>query len=248
VKWLRTLVIFDSGEVLTSPSWEEIHQSYLRAIRSIDHPAGSGKFLLRRAIKKAGNIQRNGVVYLRRKFLDYLVEKEGWHKEQHTAVSQIHLSTEIKLYPGGKRHVEPVESEFGGFDFLTTRGSDSLRVAIEWETGNISSSHRSLNKLAIALEAGAINAGVLIVPSRDLYGHLTDRIGNIQELAGYLPLWKAIGRNVKRGVLAITVVEYDELTDDSAIPYLSLGNDGRAKQGRASAAKLLAKSKKRRKR
>ncbi|HTQ36898.1 MAG TPA: hypothetical protein VMH77_07665, partial [Steroidobacteraceae bacterium] len=54
-----------------------------------------------------------------------------------------------------------------------------------------------------------------------------------RELAGYLPLWKAVGANVTKGLLAITVVEHDELTTDPRIPYLKVGNDGRAREGRA---------------
>lgn len=69
-----------------------------------------------------------------------------------------------------------------------TTGPNGAKVAIEWETGNISSSHRSMNKLGIALMGGVIQIGVLIVPSRDLYDHLTDRIGNIGELSGYLSM------------------------------------------------------------
>lgn len=114
-----------------------------------------------------------------------------------------------------------------------TRTPSSLQVAIEWETGNISSSHRSVNKLAIALASGVIQAGVLIVPSRSCYEHMTDRIGNIGELAGYLELWEAAKTRVERGLLAISVVEADALTDDRKFKFLPVGNDGRAAQGRA---------------
>ena len=92
--------------------------------------------------------------------------------------------------------------------------------------------HRSLNKLAIALAAGKIQAGVLILPSRELYEHLTDRIGNIRELSPYLGMWSGLSSTVERGLLAITVVEHDELTDDEAHPYLKSGTDGRSKEGR----------------
>lgn len=87
-----------------------------------------------------------------------------------------------------------------------------------------------MNKLAIALGAGIIDIGVLIVPSRDLYEHLTDRIGNISELSGYLSMWEGLKSSVKRGVLAITVVEHDELTDDPAVPFLPSGKDGNAEK------------------
>jgi hypothetical protein len=33
------------------------------------------------------------------------------------------------------------------------------------------------------------------------------------------------------------VVEHDELTDDHELPYLTRGNDGRAKEGRAKRTK-----------
>ena len=69
--------------------------------------------------------------------------------------------------------------------------------------------------------------------SRDLYKHLTDRIGNVGELSGYLRMWQSLGRSVERGLLAVTVVEHDRLTNDERIPYLPMGNDGRAAEGRA---------------
>ena len=131
---------------------------------------------------------------------------------------------------------EPITSNFGGFDFVTTAPSGS-RVAIEWETGNISSSHRSMNKLAIALGNGIIQVGVLILPSRHMYEHLTDRIGNIGELSGYLSMWEGLKSNVSRGLLAITVVEHDLLTREPSFPYLGMGKDGRAREG---SAKLMA--------
>ena len=127
---------------------------------------------------------------------------------------------------------EPITSDFGGFDFVTIAPSGT-KIAIEWETGNISSSHRSMNKLAIALGNGIVQVGVLIVPSRDLYQHLTDRIGNIGELSGYLSMWESLKSSVTRGLLAVTVVEHDTLTDDAAFSYLPTGNDGRAREGRS---------------
>lgn len=114
-----------------------------------------------------------------------------------------------------------------------TTAANGTRIAIEWETGNISSSHRSMNKLAIALTNGVVEVGVLILPSRNLYEHLTDRIGNIGELSGYLSMWEGLKSVVERGLLAITVVEHDELSSDPALPYLTVGSDGRAKQGKA---------------
>lgn len=160
-----------------------------------------------------------------------MVNTEGWHAEVDFDLGKKRTPPDIFLYPSHEIHREPITSDFGSFDLVTT-APHGMHVAIEWETGNISSSHRSMNKLSIALETGKIQAGVLIVPSRDLYEHLTDRIGNIGELSGYLSMWKSLGASVTNGLLAVSIVEHDHLTDDPTFPYLPAGNDGRAREGR----------------
>ena len=90
-----------------------------------------------------------------------------------------------------------------------------------------------MNKLCLALMTAQIEIGVLIVPSRALYPHLTDRIGNWMELSPYLHFWKRAGEFVKKGLLAVTVVEHDELTDDPSVPYIGQGKDGRSAEGKA---------------
>ncbi len=233
MKWLRTLVIFDQGNIVSSTDWQAIHESYVRSIQSIDFPQGSGTLVLRRKFKRPdGQWNRNGVVYLKRRFLNHMVDDEHWHAEVGFNLGKDRKPCKLQLYPSLETYQEPITSEFGGFDLVTTAPTGT-HVAIEWETGNISSSHRSMNKLAIALATGTIQAGALIVPSRNLYEHLTDRIGNIGELSGYLSMWKDLEPRVERGLLAISVVEHDMLTDDEAHPYLPAGNDGRAREGGA---------------
>lgn len=233
MRWLRTVLLFDRGNVVQSIDWQQVHESYVRAIRRIDFPEGAGSLTLRRKARVANSSQwrRNGVGYLKTRFLRGMVEDEGWRPEAQFEIEHLRLQPQLQLYPDLTTYREPVTSGFGGFDFMTETES-GLHVAIEWETGNISSSHRSVNKLAIALAAQKIQAGVLILPSRSLYEHLTDRIGNIGELSPYLMLWSGLATTVERGLLAISVVEQDELTDDAAFPYLPSGNDGRAAQGR----------------
>jgi Restriction endonuclease BamHI len=232
MRWLRTIVIFNEGNVVGEPAWDVVHSSYVRSIQSIEHPQGAGNLTLRRKMRMPnGQWRRNGVGYLRSSFLQHMVAVEGWRPEHDVNLARNRPLPELSLYPSGEVYREPITSEFGGFDFLTLTPA-GLRVAIEWETGNISSSHRSMNKLSIALSSGVIQAGVLIVPSRACYEHLTDRIGNIGELSGYLELWESARATVDRGLLAISIVEQDALTDDAAIPYLPMGSDGRAAQGR----------------
>ena len=233
MKWLRTMVLFNKGGVMQTQEWETLHRSYVNCIDMIDFPEKSGKLKLRKKFKKENKQwSRNGVVYLKKRFLDHMTIDEGWESEKDFGFSQGVVPPTLQLYPSGEDYQEPISSQFGGFDFVSTT-ADGNRVAIEWETGNISSSHRSMNKLALALEGGFIQAGVFIVPSRNLYEHLTDRIGNIGELSGYLAMWQGLSPSVEHGLLAITVVEHDELTDDESHPYLPVGKDGRAKEGSA---------------
>jgi hypothetical protein len=233
MRWLRTLVLFDQGGVVSSEDWENIHCSFVRSIERIDSPRGSGRLILRRKTQdpKSKQWNRNGVGYLRSRFLEHMVSDEGWQSEGEVDLQNLQEKQEFRLYPSMNAYSEPITSAFGNFDFVTTT-EGGIRVAIEWETGNISSSHRSLNKLSIVLAAQKIQAGVLILPSRNLYEHLTDRIGNIGELSPYLGIWKSMGTAVKRGMLAIVVVEQDELTDDPEFPYLKAGKDGRSKEGK----------------
>lgn len=233
MKWLRTLVLFDKGDVIGSDDWSAVHASYVRAIASIDHPAGAGTLTLRQKVKLAiGQWQRNGVGYLRTRFLQFMRDAEKWQAEGNVDLTRDRQQPPILLYPSLEAYREPITSDFGGFDFMTT-APHGTRIAIEWETGNISSSHRSMNKLAIALTNGVIEVGVLILPSRQLYEHLTDRIGNIGELSGYLSMWEGLKSVVPRGLLAITVVEHDALTTDAGMPYLTVAGDGRAREGRS---------------
>ncbi|MED1205605.1 hypothetical protein [Heyndrickxia acidicola] len=103
---------------------------------------------------------------------------------------------------------------------------DEKLFVVEWETGNISSSHRALNKMALLLLDGHISAGILIVPTRKMYPYLTDRIGNYEELVPYFNLWKNV--NVKKGYLEIIAIEHDGL--NKLAPIIPKGTDGNAKK------------------
>lgn len=231
MKWLRTMVLFDQGKVISTVDWKNLHESYVRAIASIEHPRGSSSLTLRRKVRLPNSQwKRNGVGYLRKEFLAFMRDHEGWDTESNVSLYRDREQPPLLLYPSMEEYREPIASDFGGFDFMAT-AANGTRVAIEWETGNISSSHRSMNKLAIALSGGLLEVGVLIVPSRALYEHLTDRIGNIGELSGYLAMWEGLKSVVERGLLAITVVEHDHLTDSEEIEYLAVGGDGRAREG-----------------
>lgn len=142
--------------------------------------------------------QGNGVKPIKEGFTEYL-EYEGWE-----------LETRARRFDALYR-------------FPT---SDMLPFAVEWETGNISSSHRAMNRMALAILEGDISGGILVLPSRDMYKFLTDRIGNDQELRPYYKLWKEFEFEAPAHYLGVVVVEHDELSDD--VPLLAKGTDGRA--------------------
>ena len=246
MKVIRTLVVLDRGKIIDSAEWEKIHSAYTDAIRAMVHPPGSKKFTIRQKTKKLSKAgkptnqwNRNGVTAIKEQFLDEML-KRHWTLEDPLNISALmenykaaKEAEELFLeYPSKEAIKEPLHNLVGDFD-CSFKVADKWRAVIEWETGNISSSHRSMNKLCLALMSSQIEVGVLIVPSRALYPHLTDRIGNWMELSPYLHFWKRAGEFVKNGLLAVTVVEHDELTDDPSVPYIGQGKDGRSAEGKA---------------
>ncbi len=101
---------------------------------------------------------------------------------------------------------------------------DGRLFALEWETGNISSSHRAINRILLGHQRGLVRGGVLIVPTRAMYRYLTDRVGNLDELLPYYSLWRAYAWD--DGVLAIAAVEHDATSRD--VERIRKGTDGRA--------------------
>lgn len=188
------------GEYATSAHWIATRDQIHDAIKRCEWPEGSGSFTIYPESGKARG-EGNGVRAIRDKFVESL-RANGWTIE-------------------GKAKNAMNES-LGDFDAILA--GPYKPVVVEWETGNISSSHRSMNKLALLLKTEIISAGVLVVPSRKLYVYLTDRIGNIQELKPYFALWKSIP--IREGVLEIVVIEHDAISKD--VPRIPKGTDGRA--------------------
>jgi len=151
-------------------------------------------------------------------------------------------SDKFTIYPAAKANgVKPIKEAFvvhlrdngwapehRRFDaHYTFPQSDVAPFAVEWETGNISSSHRSINRMALGMMEERLSGGVLIVPSRPgLYEYLTDRVGNSQELKPYHPLWRLWSQHREFSYLAIVTVEHDAESMD--IPQIDKGTDGRA--------------------
>ena len=101
---------------------------------------------------------------------------------------------------------------------------DGRIFGLEWETGNISSSHRAINRILLGHMHYDLIGGVLVVPSKNLYQYLTDRVGNYPELEPYFDVWSTYP--LDEGILAIIVVEQDGTS--SRVPRIKKGTDGRA--------------------
>jgi len=200
VKIAREVKLIGCGKFASSRTWKVARRKLHAAIKRVEWPKGSGKFTIyAESGKKRG--KGNGVTPIKDGLMIDL-QKQGYRLESSAVLT------------GNRR--------FGSFDaVLDTKYGPSV---VEWETGNISSSHRSLNKMALFLLEGKIASGTLIVPSREMYKYLTDRVGNMQELEPYLDLWKSLP--CKEGVLEIVVIEQDATS--LHVPRIAKGTDGRA--------------------
>lgn len=188
------------GDYSSSRDWRITREMLHQAISRVSWPPGSKEFTIYPQSGKKGG-EGNGVKPIKNELMSELKTK-GWKLEEP-------LDLSVLKRPGKLDAV--LYTKYGP-------------VALEWETGNISSSHRALNKMSLGLLKGVLACGILIVPSRKLYKYLTDRVGNISELEPYLELWRAIP--CKQGVLEVVIVEHDG--ESTSVPRIPKGTDGRA--------------------
>lgn len=203
MKIVRTEILLDAGGVGKSAEWAKRYGEICKAIKTIDWPPGSGAFTLYdEPGKKRG--MGNGVTPIKTACMTRLKDDFGWSLEAGIDVGTVKLK--------------------GRVDATCPMGDRLL--AVEWETGNISSSHRALNKMCLGMLKGTLIGGALILPTRDMYRYLTDRVGNITEVEPYFPVWGALP--IEKGVLAVIVIEHDAVSRD--VPRIPKGTDGRALQ------------------
>ena len=132
MKIVRDEFIVDAGTFSKSKEYTQIHQQILEAIEHIVWPTGSDIFTIN------PGLHANGVVPIKESCMVYL-ESQGWKREV-----PLDLKATVKR-PGNLDAV------------IQVLGSN---YAAEWETGNISSSHRAINKISLGLLAGVILGGV----------------------------------------------------------------------------------------
>ena len=184
------------GEFSRSSEFDTVLEEVKFAVKAVVWPEGSTKFTI--FPKKMAN----GVVPIKKECMNVLVQQD-WTLEYRMSIAS-------RVKPG------PIDA--------VKRLSNEQFFAVEWETGNISSSHRALNKMAIGLMDGVLAGGILILPSREMYQYLTDRVGNYAEIEPYFPVWRNL--SINKGLLAVIEVEHDAVSLD--IPPIRKGTDGRA--------------------
>jgi hypothetical protein len=199
MKFVKLEILIDKGDFSKSKEWDTIFNNITESIKAVSWPPGASTFTIhKQSGKKRG--EGSGVKPIKAAFMDTL-KNYGWDLETKVDIATVKTPGPLDAtYKVGKK-----------------------LFAVEWETGNISSSHRAVNKMALGILKGLLIGGILILPTRDLYQYLTDRVGNLPELEPYFPLWRAL--QVKEGLLGVIAVEHDSASTD--VPRIPKGTNGR---------------------
>lgn len=195
MKIVQEISLISIGSFEESSDWSIIRAEIREAISLIVHPPGTSNFTINPV--RHGN----GVKPIKEACMIALRDRFGWG-----------LETPINYATRSPGKVD------------ATKVLDNHLFALEWETGNISSSHRAVNKMVLGLLRGVFLGTILVLPSRKLYPYLTDRIGNYEELEPYFDVWRAV--RIEEAFLAIFVIEHDQV--NSKVPTITKGTDGRA--------------------
>ena len=176
---------------MAAQAFEEVKDSIIRNVT-----ADSDHFILCCIHKNC-----NGVVPIKEKCYQILEEEFGWYREKPLT----YFRTDAQK--GGPIDVY---KEF-------QKNNDIFRAGLEFETGNISSAHRSLNKLCIGIEKRELDIAMLMMPVKKMSFYLTDRVSNYEELEPYFLLLK----NFPFVVFGFDAEEYSK-----DAPPLPKGKDG----------------------
>lgn len=177
------------------------HQAFIEIEDSIlqNCTDGSDKFIINSSKKNC-----NGVVPVKEGIYRRLETDYEWFREKPlTYFENAQKGGPIDVY-----------KEFGDHTHL-------FNVGLEFETGNISSAHRSMNKLCMGIKHGDLQMAFLIMPIKKLAYYLTDRVSNYEELAPYFELLNDF---------PFVVFGFDADYYDPMAPLLAKGRDGMSKR------------------
>ncbi|PSG98338.1 restriction endonuclease [Thermoplasmatales archaeon SW_10_69_26] len=201
--------LIDEGDLSSTRVWRRARQDVLGAVEDVVWPPDNDEFVV------YPEENANGVNPITEQFEPNLDALPDWEETGRT-----HLTTLLDRRGMLERTIEKVRPYFHDpQSFLNSPWFDGLKdveidgepglIVAEWETGNISSSHRSVNRIMVGLVAGMIHGGFIVLPNRSLYHYLTDRIGNYRELRPYFVIWESLAHKVENGVIEVIVVEHE---------------------------------------
>lgn len=147
----------------------------------------------------------NGVVPIKDKFYQTMENEYQWYREYP-----------LVCFSGKKGGPIDVYKEF-------SNASDEFRAGLEFETGNISSAHRSLNKLLLGIRNDDIDLAFLVLPVACLGYYLTDRIATYEELEPYFEL---------ASKYPFIVYGFDAEQYGLSVPLIKKGRDGMSKKSK----------------
>jgi len=198
MKIIKNEKLLSKGEFSESEELKSIESEMIAAIATVTWPIGNDKFEINPILKG------NGVTPIKNNCMTHLSNQYGWTCEHRMLIT-------------GETRPGPIDA--------VKKLSDGRYYAVEWETGNISSSHRGLNKIAVGILKGILAGGTLILPSRRLYKYLTDRVGNFGEIEPYFLVWRSL--DIKDGFISVIEIEHD--AENSDIATIKKGSDGWAR-------------------
>lgn len=143
----------------------------------------------------------NGVVPIKEECYRILENEYNWYREKPLAYFHDYAQK------GGPIDVYK--------EFFT--GPDIFKVGLEFETGNISSAHRSMNKLCVGIKQHELDFAFLMMPVKTMSFYLTDRVSNYEELEPYFLLLDNI---------PFVVFGFDADKYSADVPILAKGKDG----------------------
>ena len=188
-----------------SPAAHDLIKTNILAARAYDEVANSIQknvtpgcdiFIINNTAKNC-----NGVVPVKERCYRILEEEYHWYREKP-----------LSYFRNNARKGGPIDvyKEF-------YHDSHSLFAGLEFETGNISSAHRSMNKLLIGVAKGELSIAFLMMPIKAMSFYLTDRVSNYEELEPYFELLNNV---------PFVVFGFDAEKYSSTAPLLPKGKDG----------------------
>jgi hypothetical protein len=171
MKIVKIYTLKSRGAYAKSEHWKKTRRQIHDAIKSCEWPVGSGTFTIYPESGKERGAG-NGVKPIRDGFVKMLRDV-GWQIE-------------------GKAK-NALNESLGDFDAALPSPEQS--IVVEWDKGNASSSHLSMNKLTLLLKTRLISAGMAVLPSRKL-----------MEIEPYFDFWRSV--RCHEGVLEVVVIEY----------------------------------------